>query len=202
MARKRTLSDTITPLIEEATYSALMAIGHRVTTFLKKNIAENHDGEGRLEDSFTYASLGRPLSQSSPYEGNYGNPVFGEIGAKAEENDIIRPVTQPFTLKVGTAVYYAKYVNDGSEPHSTSNDSAGFIERITKWGEDKGLSDDQIQGLIKHIRDNGTRAYFFMDGAVGVAKRETILLYSAWNQVAKNLKPIKVTISHTGEQHD
>jgi hypothetical protein len=67
-------------------------------------------------------------------------------------------------MYIGTRVPYAWYVEKGSGPHNTGNDSAGFVERITAWGAKHGWGEDEIPKLIAAIRKNGTEAHpFFFD---------------------------------------
>lgn len=201
MGRKK-LMDVIEPAIATATYSALMVVGKLVSDHMKNEIRSQRDGgEGRLADSITYGSMGTKLPGYLPYQdAEYGNPVAGEVGPKAEDQDVISPVRAMFTMKVGTRVPYARYVNDGSGPHVSANDSEGFVQRITEWGQRKGWSRDSIYKLMKHIRENGTDPHPFIDSAAQVAKDNSNVIYKTWSVVAKQMKPIRLTITARGKE--
>jgi len=207
MAKDKNALKNITVVMERAVYGALAEVGEETTTFLKKAMREPDENgnirstSGKLEGSFTYGTMGVEFAPISYSRGaTTGNPVLARLGNAAEVEDIITPVKTKYTVKIGTRVKYAKYVDGGSAPHGGGGAGGDeFVENMREWGADKGLTEQELQGVMKHIQLNGTKPHPFMGGATLTAKNVAKKTFSrAWNSAAKTLKPVVTTITVKG----
>lgn len=69
------------------------------------------------------------------------------------------------TVVGGPTVAYGALVEYGSGPHVTSEGHDDFILSITRWGERKGMDQGEIEALIRHIRENGTKPHPYLGPA-------------------------------------
>ena len=207
MAKDKSLRANIDVIVQKAAYGALAEVGKETTAFLKKAMMQPDERgnirstSGKLKDSFTYGTMAVEFAPISYQNGaNIGNPVLSELGNAADVEDIIKPVRSKLTVKIGTAVKYAKYVDGGSAPHGSGGAGGDeFVANMRQWGADKGLTEQELQGVMKKIQKEGTDPHPFMGGAVLTAKNVARKTFSrAWNSAAKTLKPIVTTISTKG----
>lgn len=65
----------------------------------------------------------------------------------------------------GPTVEYGALVEFGTGPHVTGQGHDDFILSITRWGERKGMSQQEIEALIYHIRKYGTKPHPYLGPA-------------------------------------
>jgi len=193
MAFKSKFMDRVGKALEEGVTAGLNTIGMNATRELKEATTVDL---GRLKGSHTYALMGIQMPKYLPsIKTNPGNPNMGLVSDIKSDDDVISPVRQRFYLKVGTAVPYAVYVDKGTGAHRTSEDSEGFIQRITDWGKRKGFTRDQIAGLIKVIRHSGTHPHPFMTAAEAYIRFAAgRILKRSVGTVLKVIPPVKYEI--------
>lgn len=100
-----------------------------------------------------------------------------------DEDLIAQPVDGPGNVKldIGTACYYAKYVNYGALPHgqgdktgmAASAQDGTFMEKMREWATHQGWWDDtpeaesRLYAIAQAIRDEGTDAIPFFEPSFG-----------------------------------
>lgn len=146
---KGMFDDLINVILPELVDAALNTGGALCVEELQSGVSKD---EGRLHGSLSYATQKRAA----------------RVSGSAGESDGAPQPDKPFLMYLGTRVPYAWYVEHGSGPHNTGNDSEGFIERITAWAWRHGWAEDEMGALINSIRKKGTEKhpFFFEKGAI------------------------------------
>lgn len=78
---------------------------------------------------------------------------------------------------VGSSLAYAAMVEFGTSPHQSYDGHEDFIESVTLWCHRHGINDPQhIHNVIKHIQENGTKAYPYLYPAYYANKDKVVAI--------------------------
>jgi hypothetical protein len=109
-----------------AIYGALNDAGE-FTMREMKEITSRNDSSKRLTDSIVWRT-----DRAGPRQ-----------GGAATDDDVIASPTEAYTVRVGSGVRYAPYVEDGSGPHTNPEGHEEFVKDLKAWYERTfGISPD------------------------------------------------------------
>jgi hypothetical protein len=85
------------------------------------------------------------------------NTQYGTGATAATIISVVIKDEKAIVCKVGSPSKVFAFREFGTSPHRTNTGSEEFVESITMWGKRQGMSDDEIAGVIYHIRKYGTK---------------------------------------------
>lgn len=122
--------------IEANTRRMLRNVGEKTAEEMKRH-TRPYDWKGRLTDSITWRTR---------YED-------GQMGGKAESEDLISAPRTPDTVDIGTANYMAMYREFGAGVHVTGDRKEFFKKNLREWFDDKiGGTDQEFYAIMNSIR--------------------------------------------------
>ena len=69
-------------------------------------------------------------------------------------------------VNVGSAAPNAAFIEYGTSPHSSPVGHEEFVQAIIEWANKRGIPDDEVYPIIKHIQEHGTNAFPYLQQTI------------------------------------
>ena len=122
---------------------------------------------GRVHDKLGQALIDGALLIEKDAKQNIHSRGTGHLGRSITESELTEKGNELF-IRVGPTVKYGPMYEWGTSPHTNSSgadESLDFEASVTRWGELNGMSKEEIDSVIYHIRKYGTKPHPFLGPA-------------------------------------
>jgi HK97 gp10 family phage protein len=122
---------------------------------------------GRVHNALGQALINGAFIIEGAAKQNIHSRGTGNLARSITESELAKKDNE-LSIQVGPTVVYGPMYEWGTSPHTNSSgadESLEFEASVTRWGELNGMSKEEIDGLIYHIRKYGTKPHPFLGPA-------------------------------------